>query len=324
MLSRVVETIYWTARYIERAENQARLINVTSNLLLDLPRGIAPGWRPLLNIVGCEEAYNETGGSDEEKPIIRFLIGDLSNASSIAHSLYSARENARTIRDVIPREAWEHVNALHLFAKDNLSTGLSKSGRFKYLREIITRSQTLTGMLAGTMSHDEGYVFLRIGRNLERGDMTTRIIDVRSANLLRDDVTELRPFDNIQWMSVLKSLTGYQMYRREMQVRVRRAEVLRFLLHSPIFPRSVLHCIGEVENSVSSLPNSDSPLRAVARVKRVLREQDFSALAQESLHDFLDEIQVGLSDIHDELSRAYFLNPVPAQESESQVQVQTA
>ncbi len=308
MLSRVVETIYWLARYTERAEDMARLINVNSNLLLDLPKGIAPGWRPLLVITGCEEAYNEVEDRDDQRQILRFLIGDPRNASSIISSLQQARENARTIRDVIPREAWEQINSVHLYAKDNLSAGLSQRGRFKYLRSIIAQCQLLTGMLAGTMSHDEGYIFLRMGRNLERADMTTRIIDVRSASLLAEDAPELRPFDNIQWMSVLKSLTGYQMYRREMQVSVRRADVLRFLMQSASFPRSVLHCTGELESALMLLPHNEDPLRSVARIKRITQEAEVRKLAQSALHDFLDELQLGLNDIHVDIQNAYFLS----------------
>lgn len=320
MLSRVVETIYWTARYVERAEDMARLINVNSNLLLDLPRGIAPGWAPLLNIIGCDEEYRERYDREDERQVLRYLIGDLTNPSSIAYCVSLARDNARTIRDVIPRDAWHQINSLHLYAKDNLATGLGKRGRFKYLTEIIQRSQLLTGTLTGSMLHDEGYVFLRIGRNLERADMTTRILDVRSASLLDEDVSELRPFDNIQWMSVLQSLSGYQMYRREMQVQIRRAAVLKFLLHSVSFPRAVLHCFEEVGGAVAMLPNSDAPTRAVSRAKRTLRNQDPGALAQESLHEFVDCIQVGISEIHDELSSAYFLNTTEGTDGQSQSQ----
>ncbi len=308
MLSRVVETIYWMARYIERAEDMARLINVNSNLLLDLPKGIAPGWRPLVTITGCEEQFNELEDRDDQKVILRFLVGDQRNPSSIICSLQQARENARTIRDVIPREAWEQINSIHLYAKENLASGLSQRGRFKYLRNIISHCQLLTGMLAGTMNHDEGYIFLRMGRNLERADMTSRIIDVRSASLLAEDAPELRPLDNIQWMSVLKSMTGYQMYRREMQVSVRRADVLRFLMQSTSFPRSVLHCMGELEAALSLLPNNEDPLRAVARVKRTIQEANVRKLAQNALHDFLDELQLGLSDIHTDVQNAYFLS----------------
>ena len=252
MLARVAENIYWMSRYVERAENMARLVNVNSNLLLDLPRGIAPGWRPLISIVGAEDAFTDKhGAADDETRVLRFLVADRDNPQSIASSVARARENARTFRDAIPREAWQEVNALHHYTRDHVQQGLTKRGRFDFLAGVIRRSQTLAGLLSGCMNHDDAYCFVHLGRHLERADMTTRILDVRSASLVPADVSELRPFDNIQWMSVLKSLTGYQMYRLEMQTRVRRTDVLRFLLQSRHFPRSVLRCLVELERRLA-------------------------------------------------------------------------
>jgi uncharacterized alpha-E superfamily protein len=312
MLSRVAETIYWMARYIERAENTARLIAVNANLLMDLPKGVAPGWAPLTAIMGSDEDYRARNQDYSERQILKFLIGDGDNPGSILSSLTAARENCRTIRDIVPREAWEQINALHLDARDGLEQGLTKRGRYDYLRRIVLGSQTITGLLAGTMNHDEGYQFLRIGRNLERADMTTRIIDVRSANLVPQDTSELRPFDTVQWMSVLKSLTAYQMYRRSMQVRVSRAAVLRFLFQGDEFPRSVRHCVAAVEASVATLAHNEGPLRVLGRLKRAVMGTEVDHLSQSQLHTFIDDLQIGLGEVHDELSKPYFLPPVSA------------
>src|SRR5690606_8592439 len=217
MLARVAEALFWMSRYLERAENMARLINVNANLLLDIPKKTTLGWEPLIDITGTRDVYLQQNDNFDERTVLKYLVSDASSPVSIANSLSYARENARTIRDVIPREAWEQINALNYFAKDQLASGLSKRGRFSYLKEIILRNQTITGLLAGTMNQDQGYLFIRMGRNLERADMTSRIVDVRTANLLTGENLELRPFENIQWMSVLKSLTAYQMYRQAMQ-----------------------------------------------------------------------------------------------------------
>ncbi|HEY5720298.1 MAG TPA: alpha-E domain-containing protein, partial [Gammaproteobacteria bacterium] len=246
MLSRVAENLYWMARYIERAENTARLVGVNANLLLDLPRGIAPGWEPLIEITGSAGLFRERYAEPSERNVVRFLIADMDNPGAILASLRAARENCRTIRDIVPREVWELLNELYLYARDEVNVGLTKKGRHAYLKQVILSVQTLTGLLVGTMNHDAGYQFMRIGRNLERADMTTRIIDVRSASLLDDAPVELRPFENIQWVSVLKSLTGYQMYRRSMQASVRQGDVRRFLFQHGEFPRSVLHTLGAV------------------------------------------------------------------------------
>lgn len=307
MLARVAENMYWMARYIERAEDMARLVNVNTNLLLDLPKGIAPGWRPLMTIIGGDDGFIEKYGDvEDEAKALRFLVADRDNPQSIASSVSWARENARTFRDAVPREAWEEINGLYHFTRDNVQSGLTKRGRFAYLASIIRRTQTLTGLLAGCMNQDEGYCFIQLGRQLERADMTTRILDVRTASLIPGEVTELRSFDNIQWMSVLKSLTGYQMYRLEMQVRVQRAVVLQFLFQSRKFPRSVLRCLDELAGRLDMLPNAEAPLRVVNRMKRTLTDAEVRGLSQESLHDFIDELQIGLGEVHSSLDATFF------------------
>ncbi|MCR8923424.1 alpha-E domain-containing protein [Dasania sp. GY-MA-18] len=308
MLSRVVEMIYWTARYLERTENLARLINVNSNLLLDLPKSIAPGWEPLINITGTRESYLEQHDDFNERTVLAYLVNQNNSPSSLAKALSGARESARTIRDVIPRESWEQINALYLYAKDNSNKVFVKSQRFEYLNNIILRCQTLNGLFAGTMNQDEGYSFLLIGRNLERADMTTRIIDVRSADLLADENQSLQPFDLIQWMSVLKSLSAYQMYRRSMQVKINRSAVLKFLFQSEVFPRAPYHCIAKVEFSTMDLPNNEAPLRLIGRVKRDLIDTDVGNLEQEALHEYIDQLQLSFINIGDAFSEQYFLS----------------
>lgn len=306
MLSRVAENLYWMARYIERAENTARLINVNTHLVLDLPRHMNPGWEPLLEICGIESLFAELYESSEERHVVRFLIGDARNPSSIISSLAQARENLRTTRDIVPREAWEQVNDLYLSARKRTAAGVAKQRRYNLLKEIIERCQQLTGLLAGTMSHDHAYDFIRLGRNLERGDMTTRILDTRSADLLPKHAEELTPFDAIQWMSVLKSLTAYQMYRRHVRVRVRGTDVLKFLLQDYAFPRALSHCLAQVEQCLRHLPEHDQPLRTVTRLQRIVQEADVAALVGEGLHKFIDDVQIEISSLHQHIYDAYF------------------
>lgn len=305
MLSRVAENIYWMARYIERAENTARLIMVNTNLLLDLPKGLQPGWQPIIEILGTEEYFLQHYEEFNERSVLKFLIADPQSPSSILHSLRLARENARTIRDIIPREAWEQVNDLYLMAKGNATSGYSKKGRYDYLKHIVLGAQTITGLLAGTMLHDVGYDFLRMGRNLERAEMTTRIIDVRSANLLEEH-EGLTPFENIQWMSVLKSLTAYQMYRRNIQVRVRRKDVLKFLLKDKKFPRSFFHTLLEVKSCLQNLPRNEASIALLNEVGKKVLRADQAILQQDELHRFIDELQVGLAELNQSISQTYF------------------
>lgn len=325
MLSRVAENLYWLGRFMERAENSGRIINVNGNLLLDLPKGIAPGWQPLIEITGSGEIYRKNYNDFEERNVVRFLIGDSENPGSIISSLSMARENARTIRDVIPRESWELINELYLYARDNVQSGLSKRGRYEYLKRIMRASQTFVGLSNGAMSADAGHEFLCIGRILERADMTTRIIDVRSASLIPAETSGLLPFENIQWISVLKSLTAYQMYRQHVQARVRRAEALRFLLLDDDFPRSVFRCVALVDESLEELPRSEAPRSAVTRMEKVIKMGDIAKMAESSsaLHDFIDKLQVELGQIHNEIVRTYFHMEETAPSS-SQSQSQSA
>ncbi|MEE2730608.1 MAG: alpha-E domain-containing protein [Pseudomonadota bacterium] len=308
MLARVAETLYWMARYMERAENMARLINVNANLILDIPKKTVLGWEPLIDITGTRSNYEEKYNSFEERQVMKYLISDVDSPVSIANSLKWARENARTVRDVIPREAWEQINALNHYAKDQLNVAMSKRGRFSYLNEVILRSQTIVGLLSGTVNRDQGYVFIRLGRNLERADMTSRIIDVRSANLLTEESMELRPFENIQWMSVLKSLTAYQMYRQAMQARIRRTDVVKFLFQSQRFPRSILFCVQQMERCVQELPDFENSLRRIHQAKRLIQGAELHAYDQSMLHDFIDHIQIELNHIHEALNDQYFLS----------------
>ncbi len=325
MLSRVAENLYWLGRYMERAENSGRIINVNGNLLLDLPKGIAPGWQPLIEITGSGEIYRKNYNDFEERNVVRFLIGDSENPGSIISSLSMARENARTIRDVIPRESWELINELYLYARDNVQSGLSKRGRYEYLKRIMRASQTFVGLSNGAMSADAGHEFLCMGRILERADMTTRIIDVRSASLIPAETSGLLPFENIQWISVLKSLTAYQMYRQHVQARVRRADALRFLLLDDDFPRSVYRCVALVDESLEELPRSEAPRSAVGRMEKVIKKGNIAKMAESSsaLHKFIDKLQVELGQIHNEIVRTYFHMEETAPSS-SQSQTQSA
>lgn len=314
MLSRVAENLYWLGRYMERAENTGRIVNVNGNLLLDLPRGIAPGWQPLIEITGSGDVYRKAYGDFEERNVVRFLLGDNQNPGSIISSLSMARENARTIRDIIPRESWELINELYLYAREHLQSGLSKRGRYEYLKRIMRASQSFVGLSSGAMSADAGHEFLCIGRMLERADMTTRIIDVRSATLIPEETSGLLPFENIQWISVLKSLTAYQMYRQHVQARVRRADALRFLLLDDDFPRSVYRCVVLADGSLQDLPRSVAPRGAVARLKKGVKSGDVAEMAESNsaLHVFIDELQIELGRIHNEIGRTYFHIEEPA------------
>ncbi|QJQ94695.1 MULTISPECIES: alpha-E domain-containing protein [Halomonadaceae] len=308
MLSRVAENLYWMARYIERAEDTARLISVSSHLLLDLPREVSLGWSTLIDITGSAEIYDGLHTTRDERNVLHFLCAERSYGGSILSALGNARENLRTTRDVVPREIWEQINQLYMTISEQAESGLKPRRRDAFLKNVIRGCQTLTGLIEGTMSHDLARTFIEMGRHLERADMTTRILDVRSANLLPKNPDDLLPFENLQWMSVLKSLTAYQMYRQNVRVRVRGPDVLRFLLQDRYLPRSVSRGLQELAWELETLPHHDRALATATLVRAEVAEADIQALANspDELHRFIDELQIGFSRLHDVIAASYF------------------
>jgi uncharacterized alpha-E superfamily protein len=306
MLSRVASDIYWMARYLERAENTARLINVNSHLLLDLPSRVKLGWEPIVDILSFRSLFYEKYDEANENNVINFMITQRENPGSIVSSLSAARENARTVKEILPQEAWEQINEIYLFVTEEKNLAFSRRTRYDFLKRIIKANQAITGLLTGTMTHDDAYAFLRIGRNLERADMSTRIIDVRSASLLPDIDDESNAFSNIQWMSVLKSMSAYQMYRREVRMRINREDVLAFLLLESRFPRSLLHTVEQTEQSIAQLPNNKSCLSKTRNIRSYILNAHPAKLTQHKLHEFIDDIQLALIEIDKELNESYF------------------
>lgn len=306
MLSRVANHIYWMARYLERAENTARLIQVNTHLLLDLPKNVTLGWEPIIDMLSFRDSFYERYSQPDERSVIRFMVTDPQTPGSIINSLAAARENARIIRDIIPSESWEQINNLHLTLKEDGQSVLTRRHRFECLNRVIMGNQAITGLFGGTMNRDDGYAFLRLGRHLERADMTTRIIDVRSASLLPGMSEEHSAFENIQWMGVLKSLTAYQMYRQEMRLRINRSDILEFLMKKTAFPRSLMHSLNQLNKCMDELPKPDDIRQEISRVASQLEDLDTRFLKQEKLHKVIDDIQAGLIGIHESIDKAYF------------------
>lgn len=309
MLSRVAERIYWLARYIERAENTARMINSFQLVSLDMPKTIQLSWKGLVAVTGTDAIFDEHYQREDERNCVKFLVADLYNPSSVLSSLKSARENVRTTRDLVPSEAWEIVNEMYLYARDNVDSGISKRGRYPFLTEIIERCQTLTGLLAGCMSHDAAYDFVRLGRNLERADMTSRQIDVGAIRFLKKDPDpdDPQPYDGLLWTSILRSQSGFQMYRQHVKRRINGVDVVRFLLQDVPFPRAVAHSLRYVQEAVERLPRNEKPLRLVMQARRHAQDADVDQLIHEDrLHDFIDTLQLDIAEIHVSIVDTWF------------------
>ena len=304
MLSRVARRIYWMSRYIERAENTARLVNTYYFLLLDLPRGTHIGWDILPVITGQFALFSEQYQRHDERNTVKFLLADSKNPGALLSSIAAARENSRTCREILPGQAWEQINELKLYAEARVNDALPRRGRFEYLTEIIHRCQQLTGLLSGTMTHDHAYDFIRLGRNLERADMTTRIVDVGAMSMQQE--ADAGSFDVHVWTSMLRALNAYQMYRKDVQIGVHCADVVGFLLQNSYLPRSVAHCLDQVEECIGDLPHHEDALKPIRDVHRRVSRVRPHKLDADSLHAEMDRLQIGISAIHRQIGNTWF------------------
>jgi uncharacterized alpha-E superfamily protein len=304
MLSRVAERVYWLSRYLERVENSARLVAVYSELLLDLPEAAGIDWSMALEIMGMGDAY-EAFGRDENE--LAYLLVSKNNGASVLAALNQARENARTTRDVVPSEAWRAVNELNIYAVRNLPT-VARRPSSVVPAEIVGRCQEITGIVEGTMSHGPAYRFIRLGRALERADMCSRIIDVAASILLvgRED---LKVYNSAVWHTVLRALSAYQMYSQYVRRRVMGQDVLAFLLNDTDFPRSIAHCVHDMEKSLRNLPRNEKALAQLEPVRNRLHGIDVRSIDHETVHRFADELQVELASLHGVVFETW-LNPM--------------
>jgi uncharacterized alpha-E superfamily protein len=269
-----------------------------------------------LNILGCHEAFLADAKSHDAAAIQHYLIRDPENPNSLVSALQVARENARTTRDLLPVEGWRAINELQLFARKQLTSEKGRN-RHEVLTQTVARCQTISGLLAGTMSQGPAYQFLRAGRNLERADMTSRLIDVAAAILLsgRED---LRRFDNTLWMTILRASSAYQMYRQYVRRRVFGPDVIDFLLADPDFPRTVTHCLNEVQVSLQKLPRPEMALDAISGVLKSLVSIEGKDLGPDAIHDLIDRIQIEIGALHEAITATWLRPEAIASVSQSQ------
>ena len=311
VLSRVAERVYWLGRYLERAESTARLITVNTNLIMDLPVRLPLGWRPLIDITSSGELFETLygAGNATERNVCRFLTTDTRNPGSIVNSIAGVRENARTVRENMPRITFEYINELHLFACSRLVPGQSRSRRGDALTGISRLAQQLEGFLSQNMLHDAHWELLRLGNYIERADMTTRIIDVRTVDLIAGH-HELEPFQDIQWRSVLRSFYAMQSYHASVREPVDPPLVLEFLFNDERLPRSYLRCLNSVRRSLRELPRNGDAVDACDSALRALAKTDVARLGgveqSADLHAFIDDCQTHLADLHAAIVNTYF------------------
>lgn len=309
LLARTAERLYWGARYVERAEDTSRVIRAFNELVVDYPSQELLRWEPLAAIHGSAEHVKLTEDDPSgEHSVLTLLISDRDNPSSVLSTVASARENLRTTREVMPREAWQAINQLSQYVEATASAAIGRQLRDHFLVRVIEVSRRLDGILESTMSRGSSYRMLRLGRLVERADMTTRVLGVAAAGILLADDPE---FDGvipsqIRWMNVLRSVSALQMYQRSDHGPIDGLAVVRFLLYWESFPRSVQGCLDEIRTVVEELPRPDGVLAAVSRAEAVLSGADPGNADAERLDRAMDRVQVAIY----ELSRAIHANYV--------------
>lgn len=311
MLSRVADSIYWMSRYIERAENVARFIDVNTHLILDLPVEAEEQWEPLVIITGDREIFYEHYGEPTRENVIQFLTFDHKNPNSILSTLINARENARTVREIISSEMWEQINKFYFMVRDALSSNEAIKNAHDFYTKIKLESHLLTGITDTTMSHGEAWHFSRLGRLLERADKTSRILDVKYFMLLPrpDDVGS--PFDNLEWAALLKSASAFEMYRKKHR-RIYHKKVAEFLILDREFPRSIHYCLIKAEGSLKSITGSQpgtfqNPAeRNLGRLRSEFDYTQISEILSAGLHEYLDNFQSRLNQVGDSIFETFF------------------
>ncbi len=311
MLSRVANSIYWLNRYIERAENIARFSDVNFNMSLDMPIGMVQQWEPLIMTSGDRDLFFERYGEVTPENVIRFLTFDEEYPNSILSCLNSARENARSVREIISSEIWEQVNAFYHFVQD-----ASKSTQVinwpSFFRRVKQESHLYVGIANVTMTHNEGWHFGQMGRFLERADKTTRILDVKYFILLPSARDIGSTLDELQWAALLRSASAYEMYRKQDLQRINPTAVAKFLLLDPAFPRSIRFCIHQAERSLQRITGTPKGTwcnpaeRYLGKLRSDLDYLIIDEVIESGLHEFLDGLQSRISAVDDCIFDLFF------------------
>jgi len=310
VLSRVADSLYWINRYLERAENISRFVEVSEAMALDCPPGSAEPWLPLVDATGDRRSFDQSYPTGTPKDVIRFLLLDRDNPNSIISCIAAARENARQIRDVITSEMWEQMNDLHWSLQEGEAIWLEPVQ--EQLRSIRRGCQIIYGITDSTLSRDLSWLFSQLGRLIERADKTSRILDVKYYLLLPTPEEVGGVLDELQWITLLRTASAYQMYRQSVQQAITPTSVARFLLLDPIFPRSVRFCLQGINDTLQQI--QQQPVQGPPDDLDCLRGQLLARwsyvridnLIDSGLHEAIDHLQQDLNNLHNLIQDRYF------------------
>jgi len=325
LLSRVADSVYWMARYIERAENVARFIDVNLHLQLDLPLAPANQWEPLIETTGDMAEFTKKYGIVTECNVIQFLVFDEENPNSIFSCIRSARENARSVRETISSEMWEQVNSIYLQIQIHRAN-VSQVSLSEVLHGLRMACHMFQGITDATMSHNEAWHFVRLGRMIERAEKTSRILDVKYFILLPSTRTVDTPYDDLHWSAVLKSVSGFEMYRKKYG-RILPRNIVELLIMDRQFPRAILFCIIRANESLhaitgTSLASSEAlSEQLMTSLTDELNTATVDMIIRGGLHEYLDRLQTKMNAVGDGLLADFFVwRPVETTENMEQAQ----
>ncbi len=309
MLSRAAESIYWMNRYIERAENYARFMDVNLSLIIDLPKNLTEQWQPLVRITGDDALFESLYDAYSRETVVEFLTFNRNNPNSIMSCLIQARENARTVREIISSEMWHQINELFLSVKD---TTMIEHGNLSDLyRDIKNGAHLFNGIMDSTLMHNESYHFANLGRLIERADKTARIIDMKYFYLLPRVEDVGTAIDFLQWSALLKSTSAYEVYRKKYG-RMDFRNILELLIFDREFPRAIHFSLLEADRSLHAI--SGSPVGAFGNAaekemgKTIARLSfnDIHDVVKYGLHEYLDDFQVRLNCLGEGIFHSFF------------------
>jgi uncharacterized alpha-E superfamily protein len=310
LLSRYAEAIFWMARYVERAENLARVLDVNETFSRDSRGG--QNWRSVLQLYSDEDAFFAGHDAATAEAVIHFYLIDRDNPGSILSAVRMARENARTLRPLISTEMWTHLNIFYNRMRDMRPEDLSEPRLARLCGFIKETCQAHTGITEGTFYRDEGWNFYQLGRNLERADQTTRLLDVKYHLLLPSSQVVGMPTDVSQWNAVLRSASGYHAFRRVHPSGMSPAAVSGFLLFHKSFPRSLMACVQATQLMLLDLRRHYDVAGGAAAMARLngisaeLADGSIDRIFARGLHEFLDWTQQELIAITQALGRELF------------------
>jgi len=311
LLSRHAEAAFWLARYVERAENLARMLDVQNVFAADTRDPAS--WRSILTLNSDEARFLENHEQADRESVTQFYVLDQDNPTSIVAAIHAARENARALRPLIPTEMWTQLNVFHRKIHALTMADLSEARLPRTYAMIKEGCQAHTGITEGTFFRDEAWYFYSMGRSLERADQTTRLLDIKYHQLLPFGATVGSGFDIGQWNSVLRSAAAYYAYRRAHFGAMSPGTVAGFLLQNRAFPRSVALCVddmGRVLNGLRSRYHLRGGVVALERIDEVQAElngRSIESILIGGLHEFLDMLQTVLGHLGGDIARDFFL-----------------